>query len=177
MICVSIPQTTLSGDKYGSLTRTMEPHKTEPQSNRLKPISGTIDTGSSPAVMSFGACRLKENFKIIDTCFGIVYKNVDNLNIIYVQFLKEKEFKQTTPQVKIEDSEEISCEKATTTLRRCVSFFAALQASDGHWPAENAGPLYFIQPLVICMYITNHLDVVFPEEYRKEILRLSLIHI
>lgn len=96
--------------------------------------------------------------------------------IINMQFLKEKQFKQTIPQVKIEDSEEISYEKATTALRRSVNFFAALQASDGHWPAENAGPMYFMQPLVMCLYITGHLDTVFPAEYRKEILRYLYCH-
>lgn len=65
-----------------------------------------------------------------------------------MQFLREKQFKQTIPQVKIEDGEEISYENATIALRRSVNFFAALQADDGHWPAENAGPLYFMQPLV-----------------------------
>ncbi|KAJ0802527.1 putative shionone synthase [Helianthus annuus] len=65
-----------------------------------------------------------------------------------LQFLREKQFEQTIAQVKIEDGEEISYEKATNTLKRAVNFFAALQADDGHWPAENAGPLYFMQPLV-----------------------------
>ena len=65
-----------------------------------------------------------------------------------MQFLREKQFKQTIPQVKIEDGEEISYEKVTATLRRSVGLFAALQAEDGHWPAENAGPMYFMPPLV-----------------------------
>lgn len=93
-----------------------------------------------------------------------------------MQFLREKQFKQTVSQVKIEEGEEISYEKATTTLRRSVNFFSALQADDGHWPAENAGPLYFMQPLVICLYITGHLNSVFPAEYRKEILRYLYCH-
>ncbi|XP_076936731.1 beta-amyrin synthase 1-like [Bidens hawaiensis] len=93
-----------------------------------------------------------------------------------MQFLREKQFEQTIPQVKIEDGEEISYEKATTTLKRSVSFFAALQAEDGHWPAENAGPLYFMQPLVMCLHITGHLNSVFPAEYRKEILRYLYCH-
>ena len=65
-----------------------------------------------------------------------------------MQFLKEKNFKQTIPPVKVEDGEEITNEKATAALRRAVHFFSALQASDGHWPAENAGPLFFLPPLV-----------------------------
>ncbi|KVH88743.1 Prenyltransferase/squalene oxidase [Cynara cardunculus var. scolymus] len=75
-----------------------------------------------------------------------------------MQFLREKQFRQTIPQVKVEDGEEISYEKATTTLRRSVNYFAALQANDGHWPAENAGP------------------IVFPAEHRKEILRYLYCH-
>nr|GMC93937.1 Beta-amyrin synthase [Ipomoea batatas] len=64
------------------------------------------------------------------------------------QFLREKNFKQTIPPVKVEDGEEITHETATAALRRAVHFFSALQASDGHWPAENAGPLFFLPPLV-----------------------------
>ncbi|KAH7515219.1 hypothetical protein FEM48_Zijuj10G0003800 [Ziziphus jujuba var. spinosa] len=56
-------------------------------------------------------------------------------------FLRAKRFQQIIPQVKVEDGEVITCEKATTSLRRAVHFFSALQAADGHWPAENAGPL------------------------------------
>nr|A8C980.1 RecName: Full=Germanicol synthase; Short=RsM1 [Rhizophora stylosa]BAF80441.1 multifunctional triterpene synthase [Rhizophora stylosa] len=93
-----------------------------------------------------------------------------------LQFLREKNFKQTIPQVRIEEGEEITREKATTALRRAVQFFSALQASDGHWPAENAGPLFFLPPLVMCMCITGHLDTVFPAEHRKEILRYIYYH-
>ncbi|KAJ4822014.1 hypothetical protein Tsubulata_001577, partial [Turnera subulata] len=93
-----------------------------------------------------------------------------------MQFLREKNFKQTIPPVRIENGEEITYEKATTTLRRAVHFFAALQASDGHWPAEIAGPLYFLPPLVMCIYITGHLDTIFPAEHRKEILRYLYYH-
>ncbi|XP_059456609.1 beta-amyrin synthase-like [Corylus avellana] len=92
------------------------------------------------------------------------------------EFLKEKNFKQTIPPVKVEDGEEITNEKATAALRRAVHFFSALQASDGHWPAENAGPLFFLPPLVMCLYITGHLNIVFPAEYQKEILRYIYYH-
>ncbi|KAL8254469.1 hypothetical protein R6Q59_032690 [Mikania micrantha] len=93
-----------------------------------------------------------------------------------MQFLKEKQFKQTIPQVKIDNGEEISYDKVTATLRRSAYLLAALQADDGHWPAENAGPMFFIQPLVICLYITGHLDSVFSEEHRKEILWYLYCH-
>ncbi|TXG49018.1 hypothetical protein EZV62_024893 [Acer yangbiense] len=77
-----------------------------------------------------------------------------------MQFLKEKNFKQRIPQVKVEDGEEITHETASTALRRAVHFVSALQASDGHWPAENSG----------------HLNIVFPAEHRKEMLRYIYNH-
>nr|AAS83468.1 beta-armyrin synthase [Bupleurum kaoi] len=93
-----------------------------------------------------------------------------------MQFLREKGFKQTIPQVKIEDGEDISYEKASVTVKRAAHYFAALQASDGHWPAENAGPLFFLPPLVMCVYITGHLNQVFPAPHREEILRYLYCH-
>ncbi|KAL6335637.1 hypothetical protein AAG906_030775 [Vitis piasezkii] len=93
-----------------------------------------------------------------------------------MQFFREKNFKQTIPQAKVGDGEEITYETTTAAVRRGAHFFSALQASDGHWPAENAGPLYFLPPLVMCLYITGHLDTVFPGEYRKEILRYLYCH-
>ncbi|KAM3749836.1 hypothetical protein ACB098_05G216500 [Castanea mollissima] len=93
-----------------------------------------------------------------------------------MQFLREKNFKQTIPPVKIEGGEEITYEKATITLRRAVHFYSALQSCDGHWPGENAGPLFFLPPFVLCFYITGHLNTVFPAEYKKEILRYIYNH-
>ncbi|GLT78997.1 hypothetical protein SLA2020_505110 [Shorea laevis] len=87
-----------------------------------------------------------------------------------MQFLREKNFKQTIPLVKIQDGEQISYEKATKALKRAIHFFSALQASDGHWPTENAGPLLF------ALYITTHLSTLFPAEHRKEILRYIYYH-
>ncbi|KAI9159610.1 hypothetical protein LWI28_000157 [Acer negundo] len=92
------------------------------------------------------------------------------------QFLREKNFKQTIPQVKVKDGEEITYNTATTALRRAAHFFTAIQASDGHWPAENAGPMYFLPPFVMCLYITGHLNTVFTAEHRKEILRYLYNH-
>ncbi|KDP36999.1 hypothetical protein JCGZ_06055 [Jatropha curcas] len=92
------------------------------------------------------------------------------------QFLREKKFKQELPQVKIKDNEEITYEKATAALRRSVHLFSALQASDGHWPAENSGPLFFAPPLVFSVYITGYLNSAFSAEHRKEILRYIYCH-
>ncbi|KAG5043196.1 hypothetical protein JHK87_007111 [Glycine soja] len=64
------------------------------------------------------------------------------------QILREKNFKQSIPSVKIEDGEEITYEKVISTLRRAAHHLSALQTSDGHWPAQIAGPLFFLPPLV-----------------------------
>ncbi|XP_056167882.1 beta-amyrin synthase-like isoform X1 [Syzygium oleosum] len=93
-----------------------------------------------------------------------------------MQFLREKQFKQTILPVRVEDGEEITYDKASTALRRAIHFFSALQASDGHWPAELSGDHFFLPPLVMCVYITGHLSTVFPTEHRKEILRYIYNH-
>ncbi|CAN1191092.1 Beta-amyrin synthase [Linum perenne] len=96
---------------------------------------------------------------------------------IKVQFLREKNFKQRIPRVIIEEhEEEISLEKATITVKRGAHFFSALQSSDGHWPAENSGGLFFLPPLVIFLYITGHLRSVLSSEHCKEILRYIYNH-
>ena len=89
----------------------------------------------------------------------------------WLQFLRERNFKQTIPPVKIEEGEEITYEKATSALRRAAHFFEALQSNDGHWPAENAGPLYFLPPFVSCIIIIilwlshNEIDFAFVNIY------------
>ena len=70
------------------------------------------------------------------------------INEVELQFLREKKFKQTIAQVKVGEGEEITYETVTTTLKRSVNIFTALQADDGHWPAEIAGPQFFLPPLV-----------------------------
>ncbi|XP_058743526.1 beta-amyrin synthase-like [Vicia villosa] len=92
------------------------------------------------------------------------------------QILREKNFKQTISSVKIEDEEDITDEKVVITLKRAVHHLSALQVSDGHWPAHFAGPLFLTPPWVFCLYITGHLDLIFKEEYRKEILRYIYCH-
>nr|VDC94822.1 unnamed protein product [Brassica oleracea] len=88
------------------------------------------------------------------------------------QFLKEAKFEQVIPPVRIDDCEGITYGKATNALRRGVAFFSALQASDGHWPGENGGPLFLLPPLVFCLYVTGHLEEVF----NAELLRYIYCH-
>ncbi|KAK0593114.1 hypothetical protein LWI29_031191 [Acer saccharum] len=122
---------------------------------------------------------LKALYHCLDLCLiSFTYVSVFILHLTSesVQFLKEKNFKQRIPQVKVEDGEEITHETASTALRRAVHFVSTLQASDGHWPAENSGPMFLHPPLVMCVYITGHLNTVFPAEHRKEMLRYIYNH-
>lgn len=109
------------------------------------------------------------------------YKNRHNVKpagdlLWRLQFLREKNFKPRIPQVKVKDGEAITYETATTAMKRAAHYFSAIQASDGHWPAENAGPMYFLPPFVFCLYITGHLNTVFTVEHRREILRYLYNH-
>jgi beta-amyrin synthase len=80
--------------------------------------------------------------------FGIFMINFFKFCCWYFQILRENKFKQTIPSVKLENEEDITNEKVTTILRRAAHHLSALQTSDGHWPAQIAGPLYYIAPLV-----------------------------
>ncbi|OMO74284.1 Terpenoid cyclases/protein prenyltransferase alpha-alpha toroid [Corchorus olitorius] len=77
-----------------------------------------------------------------------------------MQFLREKNFKQTVPQPKVEDGEEVTFEATTAAVKRTAHLFAALQSKDGHWPAENAGPMFYFPPLNLDggwgLYVGSH---------------------
>ncbi|XP_023645602.1 amyrin synthase LUP2 isoform X2 [Capsella rubella] len=86
--------------------------------------------------------------------------------------MQEKSFHQVIPAVKVEDAETLMTkEAATIALGRSVHYFSALQSSDGHWPAEIAGPLFYVPMMVFSFYITGHVEVIFSAEHRKEMLR------
>lgn len=65
-----------------------------------------------------------------------------------MQLTKENPSRPIPPPVKVEAAEDVTEEAVTTTLRRAISFYSSIQAHDGHWPAENAGPLFFFPPMV-----------------------------
>ncbi|KAK6944645.1 Squalene cyclase, N-terminal [Dillenia turbinata] len=77
---------------------------------------------------------------------------------------------------KVKEIEELTEEAITTTLRRAISFYSTIQAHDGHWPAESAGPPFFLQPLVIALYVTGDLNAVLSLEHQKEIKRYLYNH-
>ena len=50
--------------------------------------------------------------------------------------------------MRLGENEEVTYEAVTTAVRKSVRLNRAIQAKDGHWPAENTGPLFFTPPLV-----------------------------
>ncbi|KAM7491578.1 hypothetical protein LguiA_034499 [Lonicera macranthoides] len=80
------------------------------------------------------------------------------------------------PAIKLEETEEVTVEAVTSTLRRGIGFYSTIQAHDGHWPAESAGPLFFLPPLVIALYITGAVNAILSPEHQKEIIRYIYNH-
>ncbi|PIN02910.1 Oxidosqualene-lanosterol cyclase [Handroanthus impetiginosus] len=78
--------------------------------------------------------------------------------------------------IQVKETEEIKREAIVTTLRRALSFFSTIQAHDGHWPAESAGPLFFLPPLVLALYVTGGINAVLSPQHQKEIIRYIYNH-
>nr|GMD06495.1 dammarenediol II synthase-like [Ipomoea batatas] len=51
------------------------------------------------------------------------------------------------PPARLGEEEAVNYEAVTTAVRKAVRLNRALQARDGHWPAQNAGPMFFTPPL------------------------------
>nr|QIR30798.1 oxidosqualene cyclase 4 [Terminalia arjuna] len=96
--------------------------------------------------------------------------------LMRMQLTKENPCGPIPGAVKVKETEEITEQAVTTTLRRAISFFSSIQAHDGHWPVENAGPLFFLPPLVMALYVTGSMDTVFTSEHKKEIKRYIYNH-
>ncbi|KAK4342376.1 hypothetical protein RND71_038192 [Anisodus tanguticus] len=78
--------------------------------------------------------------------------------------------------VKLEESENVTEEAVKTTLKRGISYCSTIQAHDGHWPAESAGPLFFLPPLVMALYVTGDLNAVLSPAHQMEIKRYTYNH-
>nr|GMD91032.1 lupeol synthase-like [Ipomoea batatas] len=64
-----------------------------------------------------------------------------------MQLRKENPCGEIPAAVKVEKPEEITGEAVKSTVLRGISLYSSIQGHDGHWPAESAGPLFFLQPL------------------------------
>lgn len=84
-------------------------------------------------------------------CVGILQNVIvgDFIFGLNSQLRKENPCGAIPPAVKVQETEEITVEAVTVTLRRALSSLSSLQAHDGHWPAEFGGPLFYLPPLVL----------------------------
>ncbi|XP_028094856.1 dammarenediol II synthase-like isoform X1 [Camellia sinensis] len=80
------------------------------------------------------------------------------------------------PPVRVGEKEEVTYEAATIALRKAIRLNRAIQARDGHWPAENAGPMFFTPPLIIILYISGEINTILTWEHKKELVRYLYLH-
>ncbi|TYH56487.1 hypothetical protein ES332_D08G022700v1 [Gossypium tomentosum] len=92
------------------------------------------------------------------------------------QFSKENPLPVVLPPVKVGESENVTEEMVTNTLRRAISFHSSVQAHDGHWPGDYGGPMFLMPGLVITLSITGALNAVLSEEHKKEMSRYLYNH-
>ncbi|KAL3625225.1 Cycloartenol Synthase [Castilleja foliolosa] len=96
--------------------------------------------------------------------------------LMRIQFAKDNIGGVNLAQVKIGSEDKISDEKVVITLKRALRFYSTLQAEDGHWPGDYAGPLFLLPGLVISLYIMDALNLILPVEHKKEICRYLYNH-
>ncbi|XP_040996601.1 lupeol synthase-like isoform X3 [Juglans microcarpa x Juglans regia] len=96
--------------------------------------------------------------------------------LMRMQLRKENPCGPIPPPIQVKETEVITEEAVITTLRRALTFYSSIQAHDGHWPAESAGPLFFLQPFVMALYITGALNAIFSPAHQKEIIRYLYNH-
>ncbi|KAG6621483.1 hypothetical protein I3842_Q025200 [Carya illinoinensis] len=101
------------------------------------------------------------------------FKSKQNYDLLMrMQLRKENRSGPIPPPVKLQEStEEITDETVTSSLRSALSSLSSLQAHDGHWPAEFTGPLFFLPPLVMALYIIGDISRMLSLNHRTEIIR------
>ncbi|KAG6625556.1 hypothetical protein CIPAW_16G105300 [Carya illinoinensis] len=101
------------------------------------------------------------------------FKNKQNYDLLMrMQLRKENRSGPIPPPVKLQEStEEITDETVTSSLRSALSSLSSLQAHDGHWPAEFTGPLFFLPPLVMALYIIGDISRMLSLNHQTEIIR------
>ncbi|KAF3592646.1 hypothetical protein DY000_02022862, partial [Brassica cretica] len=68
--------------------------------------------------------------------------------LMRLQFSGENLISSVLPQFKLEDSDDDVTDKIVeNSLKRGLDFFSTLQAHDGHWPGDYAGPMFLLPGL------------------------------
>ncbi|KAF6167348.1 hypothetical protein GIB67_043209 [Kingdonia uniflora] len=96
--------------------------------------------------------------------------------LMRLQFAKTNRSEVELAQVKVGESEDVTEEDVTITLRRAMRFYSSIQADDGHWPADYGGPLFLMPGLVIGLYVVGALNTILSLEHQREIRRYFYNH-
>ncbi|XP_010655670.1 beta-amyrin synthase [Vitis vinifera] len=115
--------------------------------------------------------KVQENF----TKNRFRYKPNGDL-LMRMQLIKENQIDLSIPPVRLGEKEKVTYEAVTTAVKKAVRLNRAIQAKDGHWPAENAGPLFFTPPLIMVLYFTGTLNIALTPEHKVELLRYITNH-
>ena len=66
----------------------------------------------------------------------------------------------------MKETEYVTEDVVTSTLRRAINFHSTLQAYDGHWPGDYGGPMFLLPGLVgadlagrTSLHFGRHFDV------------------
>ena len=70
---------------------------------------------------------------------------------MFEQLRNENPSAEIPEAIKLKEREKITEEALETTLKRAVGYFSTIQAHDGHWAAESAGPLFML-PLFVRLF-------------------------
>ncbi|KAG5554615.1 hypothetical protein RHGRI_012246 [Rhododendron griersonianum] len=118
-----------SVDNFGSSIPTLGRRKSERKWNKLESTTRKTTEEVQPVGLGLVAIFLRE-------C-----RQVQTMNTVQMRFGPE---------------EDVNYEGLTTALRKAVRLQCAIQASDGHWPAEHSGPMFLTPALVsfvrTCVY-------------------------
>ncbi|KAG6430222.1 hypothetical protein SASPL_108284 [Salvia splendens] len=93
--------------------------------------------------------------------------------LMRIQFAKKNICEMDLAKV---GSGEVSEERVVVALPGALRFYATLQAEDGHWPGDYAGPLFLLPFLIISLFVMGSLNTILPAEHRKEIRRYIYNH-
>ncbi|XP_047949842.1 lupeol synthase-like [Salvia hispanica] len=96
--------------------------------------------------------------------------------LMRMQLRKENPGGEIPTAVKVKETEKITEEATTTTLKRAISFYSSIQAHDGHWPAESTGALFFLPMMVMALYLTDSMGDALSPAHQVEIKRYIYNH-
>uniref|UniRef100_A0A8R7URY6 Squalene cyclase N-terminal domain-containing protein n=1 Tax=Triticum urartu TaxID=4572 RepID=A0A8R7URY6_TRIUA len=96
--------------------------------------------------------------------------------LMRLQFAELTAPKLDIPGIKLQEHEDVTKEAVLTSLKRAIGQLSTLQAHDGHWPGDIAGPMFLLPGLVIALHSTGALNTVLSSKHQREIRRYLYNH-